>query len=219
MPYYRYLFEPAVHRLHSRIIGPGPIAVKNPTTFVPPSDPTEEASMAARTPGLACDIAEVRALLDPVVIWLVRNPFDVIASLRLGLQDGWGHGPRPPWWEEALGWSVVQRSTAFWVWINDSGYREAKADMVVRYEDLVSDTSTVVSALWEQIEFPPHPGVLRQYDAMVTDRRVYQAAYQDRWAATMTGTRIGWGRRTLVREDLRFVEERVGELAATFGYT
>lgn len=219
MPFYRYHFEPAVTRLRVGPPGTGPVAAKNPVTFVPPDDPTEDDSIAARTPGLACDLASVRALLDPVVIWVVRDPVDTVASLGPGLSSGWGHGPRPPWWQEALGWDVTRRAASFWVWINQSGFGAVPDALVVRFEELISDTATTVGRIWDHVGFTSHPELLGQYERMVGDERAYQAAYQDRWAdPSASRSRIGRGRRDLPASAVDLVETVTAAAAERFGY-
>ena len=116
LPGFQYASEPHLHELAALERAGTAIATK-----VPRADPDRPAPA-----GLPRSLAEMEAALDdPVIIWIVRHPLDAIASLRVGIADGWGHHPRPPDWERWLDRPLVVRCAHHWATINGPGWEAA----------------------------------------------------------------------------------------------
>lgn len=209
-PCYGYLFEPDVEWLGGLGGSLRPWAAKNPVTFAL----TEDQAISLRTPGLACDLAAVREVLDdPAVIWIVRRPADAVASMLKGMGLEWGHGPRPDDWRVWAGAGPAAKAIRQWEWVNGPGHQGAKPDLLVRYEDLVADPVSIARQVGAVVEVPPDPTVERVWESMICGS--YEARHQVRWK-DHTGPRVGWGRKRLAALGVRL--DTVADLAASFGY-
>jgi hypothetical protein len=208
LPCYGYLFEFDVEEVLSGSAA-RPWAAKNPTLF----RDTEDEAIATRTPGLACEIGVVRDVLDPVVLWIVRNPLDATASMLKGMKTGWGHGPRPDDWADFIDGDPLLKGARQWQWVNGEGFPRASPDHVVRYEDLLSDPEKVLRDVCRIVEAPVLECVIETWSKMVADPD-YEARYQVRWKVPHERGR--WN--ALTPDQQTVVRDFLGSLPADFGY-
>jgi len=74
-----------------------------------------------------------------IIFWIVRHPFDAVSSLRVGIEQNWGHHPRPPDWESWLDRALIERCAYHWAYINSYGYQLVRDKAIlVRFEDLIN---------------------------------------------------------------------------------
>ena len=92
-------------------------------------------------PGLSFPLASMRDHSpDMKFFWIVRHPLDAICSLRVGIEQNWGHHPRPPDWRDWLDQPLIVRCAHHWTHINSEGFAHvSQIATVVRFEHMVSD--------------------------------------------------------------------------------
>lgn len=193
------------------------VAVKVPRT--PPG---------ARPPtGCSVSFDDLTAALGPdvVVFWQIRHPLDAIASLRPGIDDNWGHHPRPPDWEEWLDRSLIERCAHHWAVINGAGFEHVAARAtVMRFEDLIADPTSFALAVAERIgvDAAPSDPLLAAWIDRVQDtnnERFVEAMTSRRRSRPDHERRVGRWRENLTSADVDAVWPIVAEVAARHGYT
>lgn len=131
LPGYRSCSEPTVAELRT-IPRDLPLAVKVPRP--------DDAHPAAPGCPLPADVLEELVPEPRVVFWQVRHPLDAIASLRVGIAQGWSHHPRPPDWERWLDRPLVERCAHHWATVNGPGHDQVRDVAAVnRFEDMIGD--------------------------------------------------------------------------------
>ncbi len=127
---YTYLSEPpleAVYQLKFK----DPVAVKMPKPGSLPASPG--------LPFLWPDVKQVFPE-DTLWIWQVRHPLDTICSLKVGIEQNWGHHPRPPDWKDWLDHSLLERCAHHWNYLNTVGYDQVRNAVTVnKFEDMIND--------------------------------------------------------------------------------
>jgi hypothetical protein len=127
---YQYLSEPAFADLLA-------LSFERATAIKVPM----ESEGYPSTPGLSFPLPVLEAAFpEPsVFFWQVRHPLDAIASLKVGIDNNWGHHPRPPDWEEWLSRPLIERCAHHWAYINTFGFSAVKNQSTVcRFEDMLA---------------------------------------------------------------------------------
>ena len=131
IPAYRYYSEPPFVELTSFDYST-PIAVKVPT----------ESPGYRPSAGLSFPVDELLSVLPEPrrFFWIVRHPLDAICSLRVGIEQNWGHHPKPPDWREWLEKPLLERCAHHWNHINSVGFEQVR-DLVtvVKFEEMIRD--------------------------------------------------------------------------------
>ncbi len=214
LPGFRYASEPSLHELRHLERAGLAVAAK-----VPQVDPALPAPAGLPLP---LD-AMVRALADPVIVWVVRHPLDAIASLRVGIADGWGHHPRPPDWRAWSQRPLVERCAHHWATINGEGWA-AVADRVaavVRFEDLIAAPEAVARDVADLVGADADGPEVARWWSRVRDRddeHFVEARTSRRRSRPDHTVRVGRWRENLDRADVASVLGIVGPAARTFGY-
>jgi len=216
LPGYRYLSEPSLDDLRCTERGGGAIAVK-----VPRVDPRLPAP-----PGLPLPLdAMVEALHEPLVVWIVRHPLDAVASLRVGIDDGWGHHPRPPDWERWLDRPLVERCAHHWATINGAGWGAVASQVAatVRFEDLIADPEATARATARLVgaDADADAATAAAWWSRVRDRdddQFVEAQTSRRRSRADHTVRVGRWRENLEPTDVARIAPIVADAAATFGY-
>jgi len=76
--------------------------------------PTESPDYPADT-GLSFPLDQL-LLVHPstTFFWIVRHPLDAICSLRIGIENDWGHHPRPDDWKAWQNRTLIERCAHRW---------------------------------------------------------------------------------------------------------
>lgn len=215
LPGFTYASEPALDAIPD--VGPGErLAVK-----VPRPDPEGDAP-----PGLPATVGELlRAMPEPLAVyWQVRHPLDAVASLRVGIDDGWNHHPRPPDWEDWLDRPLVERCAHHWAVINGAGYELVRdIAMVNRFEDMLRDPVSCARAAVRTVDVDPVASdeAVRAWSDRVqdTDNERFVEALTSRHLSRPDHTRrVERWRENLTPEDVASVRAITEAVAREFGY-
>jgi hypothetical protein len=121
IPQYTYHSEPAFQALNT-------FDYRQPVACKVPRPAPEQAC----SPGLPFEVKEFLAVFPAprVLFWQVRHPLDAICSLRPGIQNNWGHHPRPHDWETWRHQPLLIQCAHHWNYLNTVGYQQIK-DLVI----------------------------------------------------------------------------------------
>lgn len=145
-------------------------AVKNPVTI-------------DNTPGLSANLEKVRAIFPEALhIWIQRNPFDTVCSLKPGMEEQ----PHPPELPEAVkSRPLVDRCAYLWNMWNTDGKRAVEDALVptayVDYEYMLLEPRLVARELLDMAH-AYDLAVVDGWAARVSQRSgEFEAAWQTRW--------------------------------------
>jgi hypothetical protein len=126
---------------------------KRPHAFkVPRESPRYEAA-----PGLSFPIAVfLEKAPNTRFFWMVRHPLDAICSLRVGIDNSWGHHPRPPDWQSWQHEPLLKRCAHHWAFLNSAGFKQVEKDaVVVHFESMLNDPRSLAVAACTTIGVEP----------------------------------------------------------------
>jgi hypothetical protein len=137
---------------------------------------------------------------DATVIHVVRDPRDVVASLR-----------KVPW-----GRNSVAANARLWIDLTQAAERSAERSGFVslRYEDLVSHPGNTLRSLCLALGEPYVPELLSDRSQETPDRPWFSRAYEQ----PISRSRVGSWRGDLSRGQVRIVEWIAGSLMEKHGY-
>jgi hypothetical protein len=218
LPGYRYRSEPTLEDLVAASID-RPDASSALAAKVPRVHPDHPAPIGLPLP---LD-AMVDALRSPALIWVVRHPLDAIASLRVGIADGWGHHPRPPDWEAWLDRPLVERCAHHWASINGAGWEAVASEVaaIVRFEDLIAAPEDVARDVADLVGADADHPEVEAWWRRVRDRddeHFVEAVTSRRRSRPDHSVRVGRWRENLSDEDVQRAVPIVTGAAARFGY-
>jgi len=188
LPSFNYFFEPYIIQIVANYFQNRKkrIAVKVPKGGV------------FLTKGLSCNMNLLKKNLkkNTKIIWIVRNPLDTICSLRPGIEKDWSHNPKPPNYKGLLDEPWHIKCSHHWKYINNVGFKSAKKygdPLVVKYEDLLNNTSKTVSEILEFIDSDYTTKDLQEYISLISNKTEgsYQAKLQKKWYKDNHKKRIG----------------------------
>ncbi|MBM3676087.1 MAG: hypothetical protein FJW88_14325 [Actinobacteria bacterium] len=212
---YRYLSEPRLDDI-DRGVHAGPIAVKVP----------REAPGSTVPSGCSVSVDAVRAVVgDPLVVfWQVRHPLDTVCSLRVGIDDGWAHHPRPADWQDWLQRPLLERCAHHWATINEDGYDHVRAVAVVnRFEDMLSDPQACARRTAELIGVDSRgsEAAIERWSDRVQDTNnahFIEARTSRRHSRIDHVHRVGRWRENLTETEVESIHTLISPGARTFGY-
>lgn len=216
-PGVRSLSEPDLSDLSDLLgVGGGPIVVKVPRT----PDGTVAPS------GCSVELDDVRQVVrDPLVVWWqVRHPLDAVCSLRVGIDAGWDHHPRPLDWEDWLGRPLVERCAHHWAVINGDGFDHVRDVAIVnRFEEMISDPRACGLRAAESLGMAPSElgDEFERWVDRVQDtdnERFVEAETSRRHSRPDHSRRVGRWRENLSAEEVDAVWRIVADAARRFGY-
>lgn len=193
-----------------------PVAIKVPT----------ESEGHRATPGLSFPLETMLSWLPEPrrIYWQVRHPLDAIASLRVGISDGWGHHPRPPDWRSWLDRPVIERCAHHWSYINGVGYARVK-DLVrvCRFEDMLTDPDVFAASICADVgaDAAENAADLAAWSTSVQDtnnENFVEARTSRPYSRPDRTRRLGRWRENLTRDEVRRVLPIVREAAGGLGY-
>jgi hypothetical protein len=216
LPGYRYWSERYLADVDSS--GGSAIALKVPRT-TPGTAPPE---------GLSVELPELWAAVPAprVVFWQVRHPLDAICSLRVGIDAGWNHHPRPADWQDWAERPLVERCAHHWATINGPGY-DAVRDLAVlnRFEEMLADPWACARRTAATVGLDPDDPAVVEASAAWADR--VQDTNNAKFVEAVTSRplsrpdhryRVGRWRENLTPHDIAAVQRIVATTAGTFGY-
>jgi hypothetical protein len=214
-PGVRYVSEPHLSDLDGDV-GGSSIVLKVPRT----PDGTTAPS------GCSVELDDVRATVgDPLVVWWqVRHPLDAVCSLRVGIDQGWAHHPRPLDWQDWLGRPLLERCAHHWAVINGDGFdRVSDVALVNRFEEMIRDPRACGIVAAASLGVAPHE-LGDEFDGWVdrvqdtNNERFVEAETSRRHSRPDHSRRVGRWRENLTAAEVDVVWPIVADAAARFGY-
>jgi hypothetical protein len=171
------------------------------------------------TPGLTCQLPDLeKAFPDALKIWIMRHPLDTICSLRPGLEKRWAHQPYPPFWKELMTKPVDVRAAELWAYCNGIGFSSLKADLHIKYEDLLAFPERAAREVCLVAGRPGVEGDIAKFVKRVTNQSgVHEAAHQGQWTRSHA-THIGRWDDEMTFAQYRMVRPIIKDLADKHGY-
>jgi hypothetical protein len=177
------------------------------------------------TPGLSFPVGEYLARAPGAkVFWVVRHPLDAICSLRVGIDNSWGHHPRPPDWTDWLHRPLLERCAHHWAFLNTAGFSQVEAlAVVVQFECMITEPLAFAREICALVgaDAPAAADHLGLWAARVQDTN--NAAFVE--AQTSRGysrpdhaRRVGRWRENLSPDEAQSIWPIVQEAAMRFGY-
>ncbi|USG60083.1 sulfotransferase [Sneathiella marina] len=158
------------------------------------------------------------------LFWIVRHPLDAISSLRIGVDQNWGHHPRPPDWQHWLDRPLVERCAHHWAHINSHGYGRVKSvAKLVYFEDMIRDPYGFALNICSILGLPPeeNEAYLRKWAARVQDtnnKQFVEAVTSQGLSRLDHSVRIGRWRENLSSNDIQAAEKITSRIARAFNY-
>ncbi|MGI9431630.1 MAG: hypothetical protein ACR2PQ_05420 [Myxococcota bacterium] len=212
---YSYLSEPPFAEIAGLDLA-APVAIKVPT----------ESAGHPASPGLSFPLDTMLSWLPEPrrIYWQVRHPLDAIASLRVGITDGWGHHPRPPDWRSWLDRPVIERCAHHWSHLNEVGYDSVRNLVrICRFEDLLEDPAAFAAQICEDVGADPATNTAgtSRWATRVQDtnnEKFVEARTSRRYSRPDHTRKVGRWRENLTPDELRLVLPIVRPAAERFGY-
>lgn len=214
-PRVRYVSEPYLSDLDGDVDGSS-IVLKVPRT----PDGTTAPS------GCSVELDDVRATVgDPLVVWWqVRHPLDAVCSLRVGIDQGWAHHPRPLDWQDWLERPLLERCAHHWAVINGDGFDlVSDVALVNRFEEMIRDPRACGMGAAASLGVAPHE-LGDEFDGWVdrvqdtNNERFVEAETSRRHSRPDHSRRVGRWRENLTAAEVDVVWPLVADAAARFGY-
>lgn len=179
------------------------------------------------TPGLSFPLETMRSWLPEPCrhYWQVRHPLDAIASLRVGIRDGWGHHPRPPDWQRWLDRPVIEQCAHHWSHLNEVGYDSVRELVrICRFEDMLADPTAFAAQICTDVGADPSANAagMSRWAARVQDtnnEQFVEARTSRPYSRPDHTRRIGRWRENLTPDELRRILPIVREVSTRFGYS
>ncbi len=171
----------------------------------------------------------------PKTIYIVRDPRDVALSYYdfqrkyRQIEDGY---PLERYVDDFVAGRLISADWGTWEenvasWIYTRGRRNGF--LLLRYEDMISDTASELTRIAHFLEIDPEPSrILRAIELSSADRmRALERAEQDHWIATKNRrkdipfvhrAKAGGWRTSLPESCVRQIEQVWGEVMTTVGY-
>ncbi len=215
LPGFEYRSEPLLAEIPAPAAGRR-VAVKVPTaapgTTPPPGCPVPMDQLWAAVPA------------PRVVFWQVRHPLDAVCSLRVGIDAGWAHHPRPPDWQDWVDRPLVERCAHHWAVINGVGFDHvADVAVVCRFEQMIRTPRSFAESAVRSVGLEPD-AVTDELDAWAhrvrntNDEQFVEAMTSRRHSRPDHDRRVDRWRDDLTPEQVEAVARIVGPTARRFGY-
>ena len=177
-------------------------------------------------PGLSFPLAAMRRRApDMRFFWIVRHPLDAVCSLRIGIEQDWGHHPKPPDWRDWLDQPLIARCAHHWAHINSVGFAQvSQIATVVRFEDMISDPIGFAKDVCRVLGVNAHDRESHLADwaqrVQNTNNAQFVEAMTSRaYSRTDHSVRIERWRENLSATEVSTVLPIIAETGRSFGYT
>jgi hypothetical protein len=150
------------------------------------------------------------------LVHMLRDGRDVICSLRTHPRHRVVDGKIIP----LHTWNPIEQCTSRWVQDVRLGlhHRGDPRYFEIRYEDLVQSPEATLRPLFEFLELPWEPAVLRFHEVRSTSRDPTKFAQNPEATRPLQATALGRWRRDLNAADLAYVVREAGALLREVGY-
>ena len=215
LPHYTYYSEPLFSALKT-IDYSSPIAIK-----VPVQDDED-----AFFDGLSFDLEKFDKIFpeDHLLFWQVRHPLDAISSLRVGIENNWGHHPRPHDWKARLSQPLVEKCAYHWNFINTRGYDQVSDRVRINtFEEMVLtplDTAKKLCGL-ANINFDQYQSPVMEWVGRVQDEnneKFREAECSKPYSRKDHSKKVGRWKENLSKTDVERILPLVGQGAKNFNY-
>lgn len=205
IPRYQFYFEPPMQRVARLDHEQWTWALKNPIG----PDPT---------PGVACNLDDLATLPDPMALFIVRHPLDVVCSMQSAMSIGVDHGPVPEHAQSIT--DPIERAAHIWAWINGKGLPAVQDRFythILRYEYFITKPVAAIDSIMRSTgicaEMP-----WAYIDSISPDTGGYEAKHQDRWTTYDHPHHIDRWRRELTDVQADICWTITGGIAEPMGY-
>ena len=215
LPHYTYYSEPLFSAL-------GTIDYSTPVAIKVPAQDNEDDFFD----GLSFDLQKfIETFPDNhLIFWQVRHPLDAISSLRVGIDDNWGHHPRPGDWRERLSQPLLEKCAYHWNFINTNGYDQVKDRAVINtFEAMVQDPLSTAKKICElaNIDFDQYQSQISQWVGRIQDEdneKFVEAECSRPYSRKDHSKKIGRWKENLSQADIVSILPYVGKGAGNFDY-
>ena len=216
LPHYTYYSEPLFSALET-IDFSSPVAIK-----VPAQDDEDDFF-----DGLSFDLEEFDKIFpeNHLLFWQVRHPLDAISSLRIGIENNWGHHPRPHDWKARLSQPLVEKCAYHWNFINTHGYDQVKDRVHINtFEEMVLNPLETAKKLCElaNISFDHYQSPVMEWVGRVQDEnneKFREAECSKPYSRKDHSKKVGRWKENLTNTDVERILPLVGKGAKNFNYT
>ncbi|MFL5294993.1 MAG: hypothetical protein ACJ798_01295 [Phenylobacterium sp.] len=192
-----------------------------PTAFKVPHESADHPP----PPGLSFPLADYLSKApEAKVLWIVRHPLDAICSLRIGIEQDWGHHPRPPNWRDWLHRPLLERCAHHWAFLNSVGFANVRTiATVVSFERMIADPLQFALEVCAEADMPVAsalPHVTRWADRVqdTNSAQFVEAATSRNYSRRDHERRVERWRENLTPADVASLWPLVEEAALDFGY-
>ena len=161
---------------------------------------------------------------DHVLFWQVRHPLDAISSLRIGIENNWGHHPRPHDWKDRLSKPLLEKCAYHWNFINTNGYEQVKDRVVINtFEEMVLhplDTAQKICDL-TGIDFSQNEASIMAWVNRIQDEnneKFVEAECSRPYSRKDHTKKVGRWEENLSQDDIAGILPFIGKGTENFGY-
>ncbi len=215
LPQYTYYSEPLFSMLE-HVDYSRPVAIKVPT----------QDNENDFFDGLSFDLDHFLQIFpkDHLLFWQVRHPLDAISSLRIGIDNNWGHHPRPGDWKDRLSQPLVEKCAYHWNFINTHGYRQVKDLTVINtFETMVLDPLDTAKNICRlaDINFEENRSPIMEWVNRIqneNNEKFVEAECSKPYSRKDHAKKVGRWQENLTHTDIAAILPYIEEGAKSFGY-
>lgn len=211
---YRYLSEPDFAKVVAADFA-------RPQAFKVP----RESKNFTADPGLSFPLETLKARAPTMrYFWIVRHPLDAICSLRVGIENSWGHHPRPPDWQDWLERPLIEQCAHHWDYINCIGFNQvARIAKLVRFEEMINDAEQFALEVVQELgidENYARENIYRWSTRVQNSNNAnfVEAMTSRNYSRADHSVRVGRWRENLTAPEIETIVPIIEETAVKFGY-
>jgi hypothetical protein len=162
---------------------------------------------------------------DAKIFWIVRHPLDAICSLRIGIEQDWGHHPRPPDWRDWLSRPLLARCAHHWNYLNTVGFAQVEGlAIVLRFERMITEPVAFSAAVCRSVGVDPasvaaHLTHWAQRVQNTNSAAFVEAVTSRNYSRPDHEVRVGRWRENLTPDEVASIAPIVQACAKRFGYS
>ena len=215
LPQYSYYSEPLFSTLET-------IDYSNPVAIKVPAQDNENDFFD----GLSFNLQKFIQIFpdDHLLFWQVRHPLDAISSLRIGIENNWGHHPRPHDWKSRLSQPLLEKCAYHWNFINTKGYEQVKDRVIINtFEEMVYNPLATAKRICEltDISFGQYQSPVMEWVNRIQDEnneKFVEAECSRPYSRKDHSKKVGRWKENLSQADVAGILPLIGQGAENFNY-
>ena len=176
--------------------------------------------------GLSFDLDKFLQIFpeDHLLFWQVRHPLDAISSLRIGIDDNWGHHPRPKDWKSRLSQPLLEKCAYHWNFINTNGYQQVRDRVVINtFEEMILDPLATARKLCQlaNINFEKNQSAIMEWVNRIqneNNEKFVEAECSKPYSRKDHSKKVGRWQENLAEADVAAILPYIGQGAKNFDY-